>query len=98
MEATKPAVRLGLPLGRSGAGVLNGADYLLSPGRVRPLRLNRHYANRKSNKDILRGRRDILRRKKDILRRNMDIHSKHVYRLDDRPGERADGRVHSTEH
>jgi len=35
-------------------------------------------ANRKSNKDIVRGRRDILRRKKDVLRRNMDIHRKHV--------------------
>src|SRR5262249_58816352 len=35
-------------------------------------------ANRKSNKDIVRGRRDILRRNKDVLRRNMDIHSKHV--------------------
>jgi hypothetical protein len=35
-------------------------------------------ANRKSNKDIVRGRRDILRRKKDVLRRDMDIQSKHV--------------------
>jgi transposase len=35
-------------------------------------------ANRKSNKDIVRGRRDILRTKKDVLRRGMDIQSKHV--------------------
>src|SRR6516165_10101149 len=35
----------------------------------------------------------------NILHRNMDIlHSKHVCRLDDRPGERADGRVHNTVH
>jgi hypothetical protein len=26
----------------------------------------------------------------------MDIHSKHVYRLDDKPDERADGRVHNS--
>src|SRR6516225_5104036 len=33
----------------------------------------------------------------NILRRNMDIlHSKHVDRLDDKPGERADGRVHNS--
>ena len=59
-------------------------------------------ANRKSNKDIVRGRRDILRRKKDrkkdILRRNMDIQGKHVCKLDDRPGARADGWVHNTVH
>jgi hypothetical protein len=35
-------------------------------------------ANRKSNKDIVRGRRDILRTKKDVLRRGMDIQSKQV--------------------
>src|SRR6516165_1771802 len=48
--------------------------------------------------------RSLLHRSKvdsphNILHRNMDIlHSKHVCRLDDRPGERADGRVHNTVH
>ena len=66
-------------------------------------------ANRKSNRDIVRGRKDILRsgkergkdilrRRKDILRRRKDILRRHVCRLDDRPGERADGRVHNTVH
>jgi len=59
-------------------------------------------ANRKSNKDIVRGRRDILRRRKDrgkdILRRGKDILRRHVWKLDDRPGERADGWVHNTVH
>src|SRR6266567_3678176 len=32
----------------------------------------------------------------NILHSNMDIHSKHVCRLDDKPGERADGRVHNS--
>jgi len=32
----------------------------------------------------------------NILHNNMDIHSKHVYKLDDRPGERGDGRVHNS--
>src|SRR5215472_17097765 len=33
----------------------------------------------------------------NILHRNTDIlHSKHVCRLDDKPGERADGRVHNS--
>src|SRR6516225_892569 len=33
----------------------------------------------------------------NILHRNMDIlHSKHVDRLDDKPGERDDGRVHNS--
>lgn len=52
-------------------------------------------ANRKSNRDIVRGSKDILRsgkeREKDILRR-------HVCWLDDRPGEPADGWVHNTVH
>jgi hypothetical protein len=54
------------------------------------------------NRDIVRGRKDILRsgkeRGKDILRRRKDILRRHVCRLDDRPGERADGRVHNTVH
>ena len=48
--------------------------------------------------DILLPTEDIPPASENILHKNMDIHSKHVYRLDDRPGERADGRVHSTEH
>jgi hypothetical protein len=51
---------------------------------------------------MLRGRKDILRRRKDrgkdILRRRKDILRRHVCRLDDRPGERADGRVHNIVH
>ena len=54
------------------------------------------------NRDIVRGRKDILRRRKergkDILRRRKDILRRHVCRLDDRPGERADGWVHNTVH
>ena len=61
----------------------------------------RYYANRKSNRGIVRGRKDILRRwkelGKDILRRRKDIR-RHVCRLDDRPGERADDGVHNTVH
>jgi len=57
---------------------------------------------RRSNRGIVRGRKDILRRRKDrgkdILRRRKDILRRHVCRLDDRPGERADGRVHNTVH
>jgi hypothetical protein len=57
---------------------------------------------RRSNRDIVRGRKDILRRRKDrgkdILRRRKDILRRHVWRLDDRPGERADGRVHNSVH
>jgi hypothetical protein len=43
--------------------------------------------------NILRSLRSlhILR----SLHRNMDIHSKHVDRLDDKPGESADGKVHN---
>src|SRR5262249_44447726 len=55
-------------------------------------------ANRKSNKDIVRGSWDILRRNWDILRRNKDVLRKHVCKLDDRPGERADVGVHNTVH
>jgi len=51
-----------------------------------------------------RSKDNILRRNKaynsyirrNTLHRNMDIHSKHVYRLDDKPDERADGRVHNS--
>src|SRR5215475_1198839 len=32
----------------------------------------------------------------NILHSNMVIHSTHAYRLDDRPAERADGRVHNS--
>src|SRR5215475_9277033 len=45
-------------------------------------------------------RRDynILHRNRvdNIPHSNMDIHSTHAYRLDDRPAERADGRVHNS--
>ena len=51
-------------------------------------------ADRKSNKDIVRGRRDM----RDILRRDKDFLRKQVCKRDDRPGERADGRVHDTVH
>src|SRR5262245_21315921 len=41
---------------------------------------------------------NILHRNRadNIPHSNMDIHSTHAYRLDDRPAERADGRVHNS--
>src|SRR5262249_2728078 len=45
---------------------------------------------RRSTDNILHN---ILHRSKDSI---LHIHSKHVDRLDDKPGERADGRVHNS--
>src|SRR6516165_5318321 len=58
-----------------------------------------HSLHRSKENILHRSKENILHRSREnILHRNIDIHSKHVYRRDDRPGERADGRVHSTEH
>src|SRR6516225_1558138 len=52
----------------------------------------------RSKENILhRSKENILHRSKgNILHTNMDIRSKHVDRLDDKPGERAFGRVHNS--
>src|SRR6516164_1421120 len=58
-----------------------------------------HSLHRSKENILHRSKENILHRSREnILHRNIDIHSKHVYRRDDRPGERPDGRVHSTEH
>src|SRR5215831_16413583 len=48
--------------------------------------------------NIVQSNMDIHRNMvgNNIHHRNTDVHSKHVYRLDDKPGVRADGRFHNS--
>jgi len=51
--------------------------------------------NRTDDNILRRSTENILHRSTDCI---LHIHSKHVDRLDDKPGERADGRVHNIVH